>query len=171
MKSWKVLVSVAFLIAVLGFVLYATLPHSRGGYRFEDAAQVVVDDIVAAIHLYRIQQGEFSVNESADSEIWSSSILPLLLAKGYIGYAYGTESNMVFDPLGNPCNVHIRGLTIASNEFDKTFGKDVGDVVVWSIGRNEIDELGKGDDIINSSAKKSKSGSHGGCSLSLPPAR
>jgi hypothetical protein len=80
MKSWKALVSVAFLIAVLGFVLYATLPHSRGGYRFEDAAQVVVDDIARAIHVYRMQQGEFPVNESADSEIWSSSILPLLLA-------------------------------------------------------------------------------------------
>jgi hypothetical protein len=171
MKSWKTLLFIAFFIAVLGFILYATLPHSRGGYRFENATQVVVDDIARAIHVYRMQQGEFPVNESADSEIWSSSILPLLLAKGYIGCAYGTESNTVLDRWDNPCNVHIRGLTIASDEFDKTFGKDVGDVFVWSVGRNGIDELGQGDDIINSSAKKSKSGNHGGCSLSQPPAR
>jgi hypothetical protein len=171
MKSWKFIFIAVFLVGALVFVLYAMLPHSRGGYRFEDAAQVVVDDIATAIHLYRMQQGEFPVNESAVSGTWTSSIVSALHAKGYVSIASETDSSMVLDHRGNPCNIHIRGLTMAPDEFDKAFGKDIGDVVVWSVGRNGIDELGKGDDIINSSAIRSRGGNHGGCTLSQSPTR
>jgi hypothetical protein len=162
MKSWKTLLFTAFFVAVLGFILDAMLPHPRCNHQYENKSQAVVDIIATAIHVYRMQQGEVPLHEPVSHGNWMSSILQHLYAKGYIGIDSEKDSSVTIDPWGNPYNVHIRGLTIASDEFDKTFGKDVGDVVVWSIGRNEIDELGKGDDIINSSAKKSQSRNHGG---------
>ena len=60
-----------------------------------------------------------------------------------------TDSQYCFDEWMTPFHVEIRGVSMGTNEFDNLFGKGTDDIMIWSSGRNKINEYGQGDDIVN----------------------
>jgi len=74
----------------------------------------------------------------------------------YFDMSYLTNDWICFDDWGNPYNIGIRGVTMASNIFNSFFGEDEEDVVVWSSGENGINEYGQNDDILNSMSIKER---------------
>jgi len=70
------------------------------------------------------------------------------------GMSYLTNDWVCFEEWGNPYNIGIRGVTMASNIFNSYFGENENDVVVWSSGENGINEYGQNDDILNFSSIK-----------------
>jgi hypothetical protein len=151
MKSWKFIVFATLFGAVLGYIINLMQVHHRSHHCPDDTAQLLVNDIAAAIIVYRMEEGEFPLPRYATPETRMSSILSTLFTNSYLSFS--PAANMALDPWANQCNVHIRGITIESDEYDEIFGKDSGDVTVWSSGRNGINQQGRGDDIVDCYSK------------------
>ena len=131
----------------------------------ENQARVKAFKIVNAIKMYRLIEGVYPATEYACQSNYAALCLQELVESSYLEVAsHLYDGIQLVDRLGIPYNLQIRGITLATNDFNKIFGKTTDDVIVWSSGANGINEHGNGDDVVGA-YQYEKQNSRLGCQL------
>lgn len=113
-----------------------------------------VHRLALAFKGYQMQFGCYP--EMIGTNNYLSTSLPELVKQKLIeNISPGLSTNawVWMDPWKTPYYVEILGITMPTNEFHRRFGKGF-DIIVWSSGKNKINEDGGGDDIVDPYSKK-----------------
>ena len=144
----RVLVAM-FFCAFLIFCLYMTR-HSRSSNQNFDRAKGDSGNIASSIIAYHIMKGAFPGAEQSNQCDCVSFIFETLVREKFLALECSETNSYVFlDPWNMSYNVAIRGITMSNDAYTMAFGKINREVVVWSSGKNRVNEYGKGDDILD----------------------
>ena len=118
---------------------------------YESHARTETFAIANAIRAYHFVKGVYPVPEYVCQSNYTLLCLQELVKSNFLKATDSlNEESQWVDRLNVPYNLQIRGASITTNDFNKTFNETMNDVIVWASGRNGINEYGKGDDIVGS---------------------
>jgi len=147
------IISIAFVTSII--LLSCSFNNTRS---LKGNMQTDMWCMFATISYYYSLKGFYPIMTSTNKVEYISILLKEICSDGEVKdtlnglertFFIGTNTWMWLDPWKTPYNIEIRSVTMTSNEFNRVFGSDLNDIIIWSSGINKINEYGRGDDILD----------------------